>query len=566
MMSEVSPVPIKLPLDFESTSAQLQRLVLLGTERMQALLPQGALPSGALRGSESDSSWALQWISQSTAIRYAAGQSAKQLSAATVPPFIAQEHSESTVCFMGPAAQAALRACLDFGGNGELLVCDLFNTLQALDKTIAPLVLPITLKFLTKLSPSLREQFDLRKLLGPRGMWLAGQNSEWAMLCKFSKAHDFSDVENLHAQWDVATLSERVELVKTLRAQPDMLTAQPDLVTGLINNARATEAPIDVAKYIAALAPQLSSLDHDWLEEILDAKHKPLRSAAVDLLSRLPSSALVARALHYLMQGLFHCEVLQSRSVLGLVKGKPALNFVLPDVDKALEKALARDGYLIKATTHTTVDRKAIDIGPKLSLLLQCLENVPFDAFCAALNISTEDGLLMLLAHESCEALVAAVGRSTLRYQVDNQSLINNLLNSQLLPREIAIPLARKLSAQARENYILSGKSNYSIADLIEACNMQEAFSPRLSEWVLKSFDNFKLDSYNRCWNHGDEAALAIRLDIEAAQRFVMSTRAVKPQRQDAAKDQMAPFAANYWEPLLRALELKIAYTEALKN
>jgi Family of unknown function (DUF5691) len=559
-------MPTKLSLDFESTAAQLQRVVLLGTERMQAHLPQGALPSGALRGSESDSSWVLQWIGQSTAIRYAAGHSAKQLNAATVPPFIVQEHSDSSVCYMGPAAQAALRACLDFGGNGEQLLCDFLNRLQALDKTIAPLVLPVTLKFLTKLSPPLRTQFDLTKLLGPRGMWLAAQNPEWAMLHKFNKARDFSDVENLHAQWDVATVSERVEVVKTLRAQPDVLTAQPDLVTGLINSARDTEAPIDVAKYIAALAPQLSSLDHDWLEEILDAKHKPLRSAAVDLLSRLPNSALVARALHYLMQGLFHCEVLQSRSMLGLVKGKPSLNFGLPDIDKALEKALARDGYLIKATTYTTVDRKAIDIGPKLSLLLQCLENVPFDAFCAALNISAEDGLLMLSAHESCDALVAAVGRSTLRHQVDNQNLIGNLLSSQLLPREIAMPLARKLSAQARENYILSGKSNYSIADLIEACSVQEAFSPRLSEWVLKSFDNFKSDSYNRCWNHGDEAALAIRLDIEAAQRFVMSTRAIQAQHHDAAKDQTAPFAANYWEPLLRALELKIAYTEALKN
>jgi hypothetical protein len=556
----------QLPVDIESIAAQLQRVALLGTERMEAQLPQQALPSGALRGSQSAPAWAMQWIVQSTVIRHAGGQGARQLGAAAVVPAPGHEQMDKLPSFINPAAQAAFRDCLELGASGAALGYDFLATAQHQGKALAPLVLPAALKFIATLTVQARSQFNLPALLGPRGLWLAAQNPQWASLSQPQQAHDLSDAETLCTQWDIASTQERLEWIRTLRAQPHWATAQPTLITSLISSARDTDPPAEVAKYIAALAPQLSMADHDWLESQLDAKHKPVRSAAIELLKRLPGSALAARALQYVMQGLFHCEVQQTRSLMGLIKSKPTLHFVLPDIDKALEKTLARDGYVLKATHHTTVDRKTIDIGPKLSLLLQCLECVPFEAFCAALNLGLQDGFAMLLEHESRDALVAAVGRSMLNHRVADESMVERILASQLLPNEIAVPLAHTLSARARESYVLSGKGHYSITDLIATFSEQEAFSPKLSEWVLNGLEKSKLDTYNRSWGHGDEAALAIRLETQAAQNFVSSARAARTQHIDTANAQGAAFAANYWEPLLRAIELKITYTAALHH
>jgi Family of unknown function (DUF5691) len=556
----------QMPADIESLAAQLQRVALLGTERMEAQLPQLALPSGVLRGSQSAAAWAMQWIVQSTVIRHAGGQGARQLETIAVVPAPGQEQMDNLPSFINPAAQAAFRDCLELGVSGAALVYDFLATAQRQEKTLAPLVLPAALKFIATLTVQSRSQFNLPKLLGPRGLWLATQNPQWANLVQPLQSHDLSDPETLRTQWDIASTQERLEWIKTLRAQPHWASAQPTLITSLISSARDTDPPAEVAKYIAALAPQLSMADHDWLEDQLDAKHKPVRSAAIELLKRLPGSALAARALKYLTQDLFHCEVQQTRGLMGLIKSKPTLHFVLPEIDKVLEKTLARDGYVLKAIHHTTVDRKTIDIGPKLSLLLQCLECVPFEAFCAALNVSLQDAFAMLLEHESRDALVAAVGRSMLNHRAADESMLERILASQLLPKEIAVPLACTLSVRARESYILSGKGSYSITDLIGTFSEQEAFGPKLSQWVINGLEKSKLDAYNRSWGHGDEAALAIRLDTQTAQNFVGKARAAQTQDIDTASAQGAAFAANYWEPLLRAIELKIAYTAALHN
>jgi hypothetical protein len=125
--------------------------------------------------------------------------------------------------------------------------------------------------------PGVRDRVD--RVAGQRGRWLAEQNSSWA----------FGALEDAEDAYATGTRPARVSALQSLR-QRDAAKAR-----ALLEDTWSKESGEDRAALIAALARELSPDDEPFLEKALKDRKRDVREAALDLLARLPNSALVNR-------------------------------------------------------------------------------------------------------------------------------------------------------------------------------------------------------------------------------------------------------------------------------
>jgi len=113
----------------------------------------------------------------------------------------------------------------------------------------------------------------------------------------------------------------------------------PDQAFVLLESTWSSEAPDDRIAFMAELEHGLSLKDEAFLEKALDDRRKEVRQRALDLLLRLPESALIARMWHRVSPLVKR----EQSSMLSLKKllGKPKVEFELPDV---CDDAMQRDG------------------------------------------------------------------------------------------------------------------------------------------------------------------------------------------------------------------------------
>ncbi|HEX5083719.1 MAG TPA: DUF5691 domain-containing protein, partial [Blastocatellia bacterium] len=120
---------------------------------------------------------------------------------------------------------------------------------------------------------------EILSVLGARGRWLAAQNPDWAY------AIGVFD-ETL---WETGSSQQRAAVLAELRKR-DAARARELLASNW-----AQESPKDRADFLEALKYGLSIDDEAFLEAALDDRRKEVRGVAVDLLARLPESALRRR-------------------------------------------------------------------------------------------------------------------------------------------------------------------------------------------------------------------------------------------------------------------------------
>ena len=133
------------------------------------------------------------------------------------------------------------------------------------------------------------------------------------------------------ARWEDGDAQERADhLARLRRTDPD--AARALLADGAWLRARAPERE----QILNALAIGLGPADEQILEERLDDRAEAVRGRAAELLSRLPSSALIARA-----------EALAERHVVVTRRALRAPAVELHDIE--MTDALARDRYPAKA-------------------------------------------------------------------------------------------------------------------------------------------------------------------------------------------------------------------------
>ncbi|MGW4940318.1 DUF5691 domain-containing protein [Actinoplanes sp. NPDC004185] len=126
----------------------------------------------------------------------------------------------------------------------------------------------------------------LGKVAGNRGTWLAAMRPDWRWLRDEAPA---AGVPSDPEVWETGTAGERLAYLSRLRA------TDPAAALALLQSTWATEAPDDRARFVAALDTGLSPADDAFLEQTLDDRRKEVRETALDLLQRLPGSALARR-------------------------------------------------------------------------------------------------------------------------------------------------------------------------------------------------------------------------------------------------------------------------------
>jgi hypothetical protein len=182
---------------------------------------------------------------------------------------------------------------------------------------------------------------EILSVLGTRGRWLAAQNPNWAYaLGGFDET-----------LWETGSSGQREAVLAELRKR-DPARARESLASNW-----AQESPKDRAGFLEALRFGLSLDDEAFLEAALDDRRKEVRGVAVDLLTRLPESALRRRMI----------ERVRPLIIFKLNKvRRKTIEVTLPE---ACDKAMQRDGVEPKPYYQS--------IGEKAWWLQQMLRLIP---------------------------------------------------------------------------------------------------------------------------------------------------------------------------------------------
>ncbi len=124
------------------------------------------------------------------------------------------------------------------------------------------------------------------RVAGQRGSWLAAMRPDWRWLRDEAPGTPAAEDPTI---WETGTGGERLAHLTRLRG------ADPAAGLALLRSTWRTEAPEDRARFVGALRTELSPADDEFLDGVLDDRRKEVREAALDLLQRLPGSALGRR-------------------------------------------------------------------------------------------------------------------------------------------------------------------------------------------------------------------------------------------------------------------------------
>jgi uncharacterized protein DUF5691 len=165
---------------------------------------------------------------------------------------------------------------------------------------------------------------------GARGAWLVRQNPRWQYAA--------DEPDDPRAVWTTGTREQRLAAIGRLRQ------SDPAAARELIQSTWKEDAADDRAAFVMAIAAGLSDADEAFLESALDDRSKQVRTAAAEMLARLPAAALVRRMIE-------RADPLVSLkpAVKGklLRKGSPAtIEITLPP--GKLDPSWARDGIVEK--------------------------------------------------------------------------------------------------------------------------------------------------------------------------------------------------------------------------
>jgi hypothetical protein len=369
----------------------------------------------------------------------------------------------------------------------------------------------------------------LASVLGEGGAWVAAQHPVWQTMLNTSTDATL---------WEAGTTAQRIEVLRGIRART------PEVARGLLEQAREHEPPDSFAAMLALLGAQLSMADESFLEGLLDAKHKPVRTAAQSLLSQLPDSRYANRMADRLLPLLRF-----SAAERGLIfKKKAKLSIALPNEP---DKPMVRDGMDGKRQ-FAELGRRAYTLaqlfaGTPLMRLSQGLQIEP-DAFVTAV-IETDEATAVLYGLSEavltqgdqtwCRAVLTALeGRDAVKHQaVTTESETRMVALIEPSEREAALRVRAQGAALPQW-----------LAQVSEAA--PHAWSAEFSDWVVQTL-----------MQHGKNNAWLVNNLAEtiAVQSHPRSARASLKVIQQLGDDWPAA-----WQTLAHLVELRLRYAEEL--
>ena len=249
-------------------------------------------------------------------------------------------------------------------------------------------------------------------IAGARGGWLAEQEPEWAY------ALGADDPERA---WHEGDRAARARALAELRAN-DASRARELLASGWDR-----EPPAERAAFIEALRTGLCANDEPFLESALDDRRKDVRSAAAELLARLPQSQLAHRAI-----ARAGALVTVKRNMLG----SKSLAVELPS---ECTPAMQRDGV---------EPRPPANLGERAWWLQQTIAQVPPSHWTSAHGLEPATAFALAKKTDVENALLGGFATATARYG-DDAWRIAFIETSNGEPDLIPLALAANAGAMA---------------------------------------------------------------------------------------------------------------------
>jgi hypothetical protein len=290
------------------------------------------------------------------------------------------------------------------------------------------------------------------RVLGNRGLWLAAKNPRHASL---SVRHG-----SLEEAFSTGSRQQRIFALTELRR------SDADRARELLSRGFAEESAENRTALVECLATQLTLADEPFLEAVLDDRRMSVRTAAAELLYRLPESRLMAR-----MQDRARRFVQFERSHVVVGQSARRVTVTLPE---ARDDSMARDGIDAKRPAH---------LGDRARLLSQIVGATPLMTW---LEFDDANGIVEAFASsEFSEALLLGVALAAGRQQADvfAEAVLARILG--LGSEHIGVYLDW-LPALTKA---LSGRQIYAFLEQQLACRLQSPALPPLISAVERRLD-----------------------------------------------------------------------------
>jgi len=216
----------------------------------------------------------------------------------------------------------------------------------------------------------------LGRVAGRRGAWLAGLRTDWRWLLDEAPGGAALDDP---AVWETGSTGERLAYLTRLRG------TDAGAARALLEGTWATEAPEERSRFVTALATGLSQDDDAFLESALDDRRKEVRDAALELVRRLPGSALSARMTE------------RALAAVRLERRSFGPDRLLVEPPQTIDPALRRDGVGAAPTRGTGIGAWLLEevvAGTPLKVWTEAFGRAPADAVDLARGHDWETPLL----------------------------------------------------------------------------------------------------------------------------------------------------------------------------
>jgi hypothetical protein len=409
----------------ESLWQELTTVALLGTER-KSYAPLGAntsLDALVARLQGADREGALLAVAAAVAVHRRAGRRPEMDEGPAPAPAAAEDRAPCS-------AVAREHLSLILRGSYPETLPEWLEALAATSRRVPVESLPALLDLgrqRTELRPA------IATVIGQRGRWLAEQNPDWRWVAMTSRAHSDTDSGFPDdAAWETGSRSDRLGVLVRLRA------VNPARARELLSSTWDRETREDRADFVATFAQGLGIDDEPFLESALDDRRKEVRTAAAELLARLPESRLCGRVL---------ARVRPLLAISETSEPTPSVPFAELTLPTECDKPMARDGIEPKPGRS--------GFGERAWWLLQMLAAIPPPTWTAAWGRTPKEIVTSVLESEWRSALLQGLSRAALRHR--DPTWIESLLEAA--PRtESLIDVTEAISilpADARESALL---------------------------------------------------------------------------------------------------------------
>jgi hypothetical protein len=329
-------------------------------------------------------------------------------------------------------------------------------------------LLPEILDFLTSSKQESVEPDLLKRVLGPRGVWLCSMNPEWKILG--------DSITPMSAElFELGNFDTRCSALRFIREE------DPAKARELVRKSWQENIPAERAAFIEILKNKLSQDDESLLEFALDDTRMEVRQAAASLLAFLPDSAYSAR-----MKERFD-------KIVGIKKGFMSSKLEI-NVSFEYSKDMKRDGMSQKLDYVQ---------GEKAGIVVQVISNVNPETIIKSSGLSPDKLLKLMTESEWKDTLLVGLVQSAIKFQ--NQEILLSMLLSDI-PYLLEIEMFGELEANQKEKVVASWieKSNGNLIAAhngfrhIECINrMEYPWSHKMSEKIFTAMQKMLSEKNN---------------------------------------------------------------------